>query len=635
MQDIDIIGTQEKGLEELTDASVQSRAKGDMPSGLFWMMYQSNSLIPAWWSPARDVELRRLALKTDHFIGAVYSMASKLAAVPFRIEPRNPAILAHREQAEMYQSMLEEQTDFYAGWINLITTTLYDRWTSDAGFYWEIIGDGKPNQAIKGPALGIAVLDAQRCTRTGDPEYPVTYLDRKGLYKFHYTRVAYSAELPSPRADMNGIGHSWISRCLGICQNMVDIVTYKQEKLGSRTPRAIIYGSGVTGEALAKAVEMAAEASSNAGLSRFGKIPVLGAQSAAAAMTLNTLDLSSLPDGFDYQTDTTLGMYAIALAGGFPPRWLWPATAVGATKADAMLQHTAMSLSGASSTLAIIRNIIGGSERGRAHVSGKFLPPYLKFIFDFQDDEQDLQQAQIRDLRSKRHQVDVVSGMLNLRVAREQMLADGDLTEAQFEDLELADDRTAEGEPVSVLFYRDYPRLAGLELENPNLELLRTRLAEAYKDLPDTTDEAKRREIRESIGALRSLARHNGLEDEPPFREVPEIPETPEVPESLEEGAKPKPATQGGEQGDGESTKPEGSRDGRQGVAGEEIKQADKVQPRGRPLPEWTRDTVPFTPEDVIAAIQQWDKDVPDAAGLLMAVPETAQKEQDDAVRAG
>lgn len=49
---------------------------------------------------------------------------------------------------------------------------------------------------------------------------------------------------------------------------------------------------------------------------------------------------------------------------------------------------------------------------------------------------------------------------------------------------------------------------------------------------------------------------------------------------------------------------------------------SERVKPRGNPLPEWIADTVSISPEEIVAAILQWDEDVPDAAGLLMAIPE-------------
>jgi hypothetical protein len=85
-------------------------------------------------------------------------------------------------------------------------------------------------------------------------------------------------------------------------------------------------------------------------------------------------------------------------------------------------------------------------------MGGKFLPPYLRLVFDYQDDEQDRLQADIQKTRSDRHKTDIEDGVVTIRVAREQALSDGDLTRAQFEQLELEDGNLPDGESVLTLY---------------------------------------------------------------------------------------------------------------------------------------------------------------------------------------
>ena len=477
-----------------------------MHAGLFWLLADTGGIVSPWWSARRDMDLRNFWRKCDHFAGAVYSIAAKLAAVPFRIEPRDPSVKTHWQQAEEYQMALEERTDFGAGWQSFMGKSLQDLWTQDNGMFWEIIGAGDPAGPIKGPAVGVAYLDAARCTRTGNPEYPVTYEDVDGKrYKLHYTRVGFYTQMPSPAAEMNGVGTSWLSRCMSIAQNFTDILTYQQEKLGSRPLRGIIYGTGIDGDLVVEAVQAANEAADNAGLARYARIPVVTNRDSGAALTLDVLDLASLPDGFDYQTSVTLGMYAIALAGGFPPRWLWPASVTGATKADAMYQHLAGAMSGAGQTLAAIRTILGGSERGKRHSMGKFLPSHLRMIFDFQDDAADQQQAEIRDLRSQRHERDIADELITVRVAREQMLADGDITEAQFDDLELADGRLSDGSDVLDLFFMGIDLLRGIDIDDPDLATVEERLREAKEQSVTARTPGQRKEAKQAVAALQKL----------------------------------------------------------------------------------------------------------------------------------
>lgn len=290
-----------------------------------------------------------------------------------------------------------------------------------------------------------------------------------------------------------------------MAQGLSDILQYKAEKMGSRPRRAIIYGSGIDTDLLHEAVEASDEAADNAGLARYSMTPVVTNPSSAANLTLDILDLASLPDGFDYESDVTLGMYAIALAGGFPPRWLWPATSTGATKADAMLQHTAMSVSGASDALNGIKTLLGGAERGKRHSTGKFLPPQLKLVFDFQDDEQDRAEAEIRDRRSTTNERDVNDGLITVRVARERMLGDGDITDAQFADMEMQSGRTEDGRGITDVLYSENPLTEGIDPDNPDLTLVEERLSEAKRIAATATSGVQRREAKVAAAALAAL----------------------------------------------------------------------------------------------------------------------------------
>jgi len=446
-----------KDLDSARDASIQERGREPRDSnygiGLLMNLSQVGGLVSPWWSRQRDMELRRFWMSVNHLAGAFYTLRAKLTSVPFRIEARDASVKSHVKLAEQYQQVLEEESEFGQGWAECFGKFLLDRWSSDNGAFLEIIGDGAKDGPIVGPALGLAHLDSARCQRTGNVEFPVVYTDTDSKrYQLHYTRIIFNSEMTSPQAEMYGVGLCWVSRCIDVAQNMLDIATYKSEKLGSRPQRGIIVTQGgLDPETLSAAFREAGGAMSDQGLSRFSKFVLVGgADYPDAAMQM--VDLASLPDGFDEQQSITLGMFAIALAGAIPPRWLWPATASGATKADAMYQHVAGLTGGPGATLAMIASALGGSERGRYHASGKFLPPSLRMVFDFQDDEQDRTQAEIRELRAKQRTADMATGVIDVRTAREQAQSSGDISDAQFEALELQEGRVADGSSVLTLF---------------------------------------------------------------------------------------------------------------------------------------------------------------------------------------
>jgi hypothetical protein len=384
-----------------------------------------------------------------------------------------------------------------------------DLYTQDNGMFWEVTGDGRPDGPIVGPATGLLHLDAWRCQRTGDPEFPVVYYDTDGSrYKLHRTRIIFRSQMPSPRAEMLRVGYCWTSRAVNAAQNLIDESVYKQEKMGSRPQRAILLTKGgLDPDTVQTAFRIAESNMSSRGLSRYSKFVVMGDQMMPDA-ALEMIDLASLPDGFDYEKDTTLGMFTIALTGAVPPRWLWPATTSGATKADAMYQHVAGLTGGPGATLQMIATALGGSERGKQHTSGKFLPPSLKMIFDFQDDEQDRSSAEIREVRSQARASDIGGKVISVRVARQQMVSDGELSEAQFAELELDDGRLPDGDDVLSLFQSPDPQIMALLIPDPGaatVEEIDAKIEDDWATLQTAPNARLKDKARQAIAALEAL----------------------------------------------------------------------------------------------------------------------------------
>lgn len=425
---------------ELTRQSATGKDNLVSAGLLFWLVTPGQIIAP-WWSKRRDVQLRSKWKDSDHLSGAYWNIATKLSSVPFHTEPRDMSVKAHVRLAEVYQDILERWVQFGKGWQSLWSPAFVDLWSQDNGMFIEVIGEGPSNAQIKGPAIGLSTLDSYRCMRTSNPEFPVIYDDTDGKrYKYHHSRVIFISQLPSPATEMNGVGFCWLSRAINKTQELIDQSVYKQEKLGSRPHRGMLVGKGIDTSQIIEAVHMAEEGMDNQGLSRFAKMIVLG--SLDPNFDIELKDFASLPDGFNEKTSTELAMNVIALTGGFPIRWLWPASTVGATKADAFFQHVAGSGSGAAWHLTMMRH----------QLEHKFLPPQLKIIFDFQDDEQDRMQAQIRDMRAMTRNTNLETGISNIRIERERALAAGDLTKSQFAELELESGRLPSGDSVLILF---------------------------------------------------------------------------------------------------------------------------------------------------------------------------------------
>ncbi len=518
----DIVRTIEESVQE---PPIGEEIAGRSIAFLFHNLAHDGTLVSPWWSTTRDIDLRALWKKVDYLSGAVYAVESFMTTIPFRIEARDKAIRAHNDMATKFQVMLENGSEFGQGWENFYSKWVEDLFTQDNGSYFEIIGAGDPTGPILGMPVGIKHMDASKCQRTGNPEFPVIYTSRKGsIHKMHYTRIAISSQMPSPVEDMYGVGFCAVSRVINIAINLYDILIYKQEKLGSRPARNLmITQGGLDPETLREAFAVSNEAMDSMNLSRFSKSIVVGSSDHPEA-NISQIDIASLPDGFDERTSTELGVAAIALGFGIDARELFPALSSGATKADALLSHVKSRGKAKGQTL----------EETKRIFEQKVLPPTLQMIFDFQDDVQDQQVADLKKVRSERHQIDLTAETIDVRTAREQMLTDGDIDRAQFARLEMEDGRLEDGTSILVLFStKEFEKFLNLGVPDPiNIEandamvmvdIIQDKIAELITDMGREGNSMVRKRMKEAIGALQFLrSEYEGEGEE--FEESEEFP---------------------------------------------------------------------------------------------------------------
>lgn len=405
---------------------------------------KAGTQLPPWWSRTRDVELGRFWKTVNHLSLAVYNAQSKLVSIPFEIVAKDPTNDRHVDQAETLTFLLDSGAQFGETWGSAYARFVEDLLTQDNGGFMEVIGDGEPTGPIVGMPTSIRHLDAQRCTRRPDPIYPVRYLGEDNKrYLLHWTRVIYMSQMTSARRDMNGVGLCAVSRSADVAQNLLDIIHYKQERLGSRPPNMMLIGKGVTGSQLMEAFYTVEQESANSGTSRYSKMVAVGSENPDIDVT--RIDLNHM-EPFDEETSLTLGMYAIASAFGMDAGELWPDSS-GGSKGDSSLKRTRSRGKFPAQTTAAVA----------AQMNYKVMPPHLKLRFDFRDDEEDQQRAMIRDIRGRNRQREISSGTVDVVTARQLMHNDGDLGRILFEGMELNDGRLADGSPVGVLFHNQDP----------------------------------------------------------------------------------------------------------------------------------------------------------------------------------
>jgi len=424
---------------------------------LSWVV-QTGDLIEPWWSTKRDQKLASIWKESNHLSIAVYNTQAKIVGIPPTIIAADPTVDEHVEEAEILSQRLFTSAGFGRGWEVEYSRFIEALITQDNGAFLEIIGEGDPLGPIIGSPIAIRQLDSSRCTRTGHPEWPVTYMDDDGKkFSIHWTRIVYMSQMSSAVKEMNGVGFCAVSRSLEIAQTLVDITRYKQERLGSRPHNQVLLGKGITGEQIMNAFRQVEDNLSSRGFRRYSKTVAMGSEN--TDLGLEVIDLNHM-EPFDEEISMNLGMYAISAAFGMDADEIWPVGGKSAGKQEA--------------------NIRRMRSRGRlpaqvtsemtSHFNYKVLPQHLKLKFDFKDDEEDMQRANIQDIRARNRERDLSTGAINVRGARQRMLEVGDIDRPTYIQMELNDGRLADGTPISILYFsRDpaYQRLLGGFMENP------------------------------------------------------------------------------------------------------------------------------------------------------------------------
>jgi len=484
------------------------------------LMNSPTQIIAPWWSSLRDSQLRSFWKGGDHISGAVYTFESRIKTIPFRIEARDKSIRKHVAEAEKIQESLYASAEYgeNGAWKSFIGKFTEDLITQDNGAFAEVIGLGDPEGPIVGQPISVKHLDSSRCQRTGDPLFPVVFNDLSGkMYKLHYTRVIYVSQMASPNANMFGVGFCALSRAINTAQNLIDIAIYKQEKLGSRpTRQVLITRGGLDPDSVIEAMAISEQEMTSRNLTRYSKTVVIGHEGMPDA-DMKAIDLASLPDGFDEESSTILGMATISLAFGVDARELFPSMSSGANKADALVQHLKQRGKGYGEALGLIESVF----------NYKYLPRTMRMVFDFQDDAQDKQVADIRNVQAKTRAFNIQNLTTSVRVEREKMLENGEITLAQFVELELDDGRMEDGtETIMLFFHPEYSKYLDigitsiLDIEGNDPDKISGALVEKKQIvMADIVKSpmSRQRYFKEALSALESLERmyeEKQIEDE-------------------------------------------------------------------------------------------------------------------------
>lgn len=432
-----------QGVESSLEQAVGTNNREVQLGGVDYIEFlvQTGDQLPPWWSRTRDRELSRLWKANNHLSIAVYNAAAKIVGIPFRVVPNDMHNPYQVSQASRIQNMLQLASEFGQTWQVAYNKFIVDLLTQDNGAFMEIIGDGPADGPISGQPIAVRHLDSNRCQRTGNHEFPIVYYHTDGnKYKIHWTRLIMDTQLPSTNAQMYGVGFCAVSRTVEIARTLYDMIAYKQQRLGSRPHNQILVGKGITAKQIMAAMQAVSRSLDDRGLTHYSKTVAIGSENPEVG--LERIDLTHM-EPFDEEVSTNLGMFAIAAAFGMDADELWPVSGRSASQGDANLRR--MRTRG--------RLPAQITQSMAYQFNYKFLPPYLTLEFDFKDDEEDMQRANIRDIRGRNRERDLGNGSITTRVSRIRMLQDNDIDRNLYEDMEITDGRLPDGRSIAFLFF--------------------------------------------------------------------------------------------------------------------------------------------------------------------------------------
>ena len=337
----------------------------------------------------RDSQLRKFWPTEPYLAGGIVNVAGRNASLDWEIKSGSEKL--SQAVTDMLRSAIAGDK---IGWLDFIKKFSIDLYTTDNGGFIELIRDPgtDANSKFKGPkapVIGIAHLDSGRCVRTGNAETPVLYRDRdEKLHKMQWYEVIPFADFPSPIEKMNGVGYSSLTRALRLAQIMRSLLIYKDEKISGRNPKDLHIVGGVSTKSIEDALKRTQEQASNRGNMRFIENVVLASLDPEKPVSVATVELASLPEGFSFDQDMQWYIAGLALNFGvdyqeFAPL---PGGQIGSASQGMLLSR--------KSSAKGPRNWMDAIVEGFTNYG--VLPRNAKMIFNDKNEQEEMERQEIR-----------------------------------------------------------------------------------------------------------------------------------------------------------------------------------------------------------------------------------------------
>jgi hypothetical protein len=238
------------------------------------------------------------------------------------------------------------------------------------------------------------------------------------------------SEMPSPREEHFGQQRCAVDRALRISQIIRDMEIYKHEKISGRFARAI-HLTNIDADVIEDAIKQANENNDNSGLLRYSQPIIAATLDPNAKASTETIELASLPDGFDEESTLRWYVAALALDLGVDYGFLAPlpgnklGTGAQAETADRQAR-------GKSSRLFI--NLIEHAINWQG-----ILPCETTFRFNTPDPFEESEQDRAFARRARSLSILIKAGVITPEIAAQIASDDGDLSPQYLAQLGIAD----------------------------------------------------------------------------------------------------------------------------------------------------------------------------------------------------
>lgn len=263
--------------------------------------------LPMHGTPMRDVVLTATLDLEDMWAAAVAKAVTKIAVRGYEVADSDDS--TRRTEAGKNLVMNFDGPAEYRGGM---AKTVQDFLLTDNGWFVEVERvSKKPNSKPR----ALYHLDSFRCWRTGNLDYPVLYWDYDGqFHRLRADQVIFGSDMPSPRARMFGRGRCAASRAFQTIYTLSAVKTYFREKITGSRALSLHFISGLSTRQLTDAMQTSESEKVRKGHVVYKgsvMIPIEGDQ----AINVASIDLASVPDGFDPEQveKSSLRTYAIAI----------------------------------------------------------------------------------------------------------------------------------------------------------------------------------------------------------------------------------------------------------------------------------------------------------------------------------